>query len=65
MLVLEIESMKDDLKTKLRKNNKDTIRLDELHLENMHLRGDKKMLTKNVEKLKKEMINLESKHTMM
>ena len=25
--------MKDDLKTKLRKNNKDTIRLDELQLE--------------------------------
>ena len=41
MLILEIESMKDELKRKLRKNNKDSIKLDELTLENMHLRADK------------------------
>jgi len=46
MLILEIESMKDELKRKLRKNNKDSIKLDELTLENMHLRADKNQMTK-------------------
>ena len=51
LLILEIESMKDELKRKLRKNNKDSIKLDELALENMHLRGDKNQMTKLMEKL--------------
>ena len=53
--------MKDELKRKLRKNNKDSIKLDELTLENMHLRADKNQMTKQVDKLQQNIKNLETK----